>query len=155
MGPPFHENLIITMQLSPIFQITCHLMKNKQRKCGFLTDTVPIEKNLLQLVWLKYYCHAARMLICSSHRDDWGIIVHLSIQTQSWCRQSLPVAVNYTWVSRSVKIQMSHVALVCVCASLPKVKQVAVLPGEADDNSALSYLSLCEKIWTIFSGHTH
>lgn len=48
----------------------------------------------------------------------------------------LPVAVDYTWVSRCVKIQMSHVALDCCCLSLAKVKQVAVLSDELEDNSS-------------------
>lgn len=128
----FHENLISAMQMSPIFHITCRL-RNKHCKHGFLTVKIPIEKTRLLLVWLKSYCHAERTLICSSHRDDWGIIVHLSIQTRSWCCQSLPVTVDYTWVSRSVKIQMSHVRLGCFCVSFLKVKQVAVLCNETDN----------------------
>lgn len=120
-------------------------------------------------MWLKYYCHAARTLICSSHADDWGIIVHLSIQSHTWCHHSLPVAVDYTWVSRSVKIHMSHVALVCFCVSLSKVKRVAGLCDVTDDKTQLSdhwlydfgldsvsvlCLELSERfLWTIVTSH--
>ena len=114
----YHHNAAVTRLLNNLPSL-----ENKQCKRGFLTDTIPTEKTPLQLVWLKYYRHTAWTVICSSHRDDWGIIVHLSIQTQSWCCHSLPVAVDYTWVLRSVKIQMSHVGLVCSCMSLPKVKK--------------------------------
>lgn len=127
---PYHHNAAVA-----------HLPNNlpspdKQSKQCFQLTQSPLK--ILQLVWLKYYCSAGWMLIWSSHKDDWGIIVHLSTETQSWCHHSLPVAVDYSWMSRSVKIHTSHVALACFFVL---AQSQAVFSVEMDNKSAHSYLN--------------